>query len=211
MKSKLLKNIIHQVPIDYYDHGIKTNIFQNIWHNNKFNKFQKLVPKNKYNRILDVGCASGLMTNRIAQIFPRSKVTGIDIYESGIKYAKEKYKHINFITCDVHKLPFPNNSFDLIVCYETIEHVLKPFQVIQELQRVAKKNASIVIAMDSGNLLFRIIWFFWENTKGRVWKGAHLHPFHHKQLEKLIKKIKFNKIEKKFSHFRMEVIFLIIK
>lgn len=209
MKLNKLKKIIHQVPVNYYDQGIKTNIFQNIWHNHKFHVFQKIVKRSKYLNILDVGCASGLMTNKIAQIYPNSKVTGIDIYDTGIKFAKKKYKHLNFVVCDVHKLPFPNNYFDLIVCYETIEHVIDPFQVFKELQRVAKKDASIIIAMDSGNLLFRIVWFFWENTKGRVWKGAHLHPFNHKQLEKLIKKIKFNKIEKKFSHFRMEVIFII--
>lgn len=209
MKSQTLKKIVYRVPINYYDRGIKTNILQNIWHNHKFRMFQKIVISNKYKNILDVGCASGLMTNKIAQIFPESKITGVDIYNPGIKYARKKYKHLKFITCDVHKLPFPDNFFDLIVCYETIEHVVDPFQVFKELQRVAKKNASIIIAMDSGNLLFRLVWFFWENTKGKVWKGAHLHPFHNNQLEKLIKKVKFRKISKKFSHFGMEVIFII--
>ena len=209
MKSKLLKNTIYQVPVDYYDRGIKSNILQNLWHNHKFHVFQKIVMEGKYLNILDVGCASGIMTAKIAQIFPNSKITGIDIYDPGIRFAQKKYKHLKFITCDVHKLPFPDNYFDLIVCYETIEHVIDPFQVFKELQRVAKRDASIIIAMDSGNLLFRIVWFFWENTKGRVWKGAHLHPFHYNQLEKLIKKVKFRKISKKFSHFGMEVIFII--
>lgn len=209
MKKKLLKKIWNQVPIDYYDKGLKINIFQKLWHNHKFHTFQKVVNDNKYDNILDVGCASGLMTNKIAQIFPESKITGIDIYEAGIKYAQKKYRHLNFLTGDVHKLPFSNNYFDLIVCYETIEHVINPLKVLQELQRVAKKNASIIIAMDSGNMLFRIVWFFWENTKGKVWKGAHLHPFHHRQLEKLIKKVKFKKISKQFSHLGMEVIFTI--
>ena len=39
-----------------------------------------------------------------------------------------------------------------------------------------------ILAMDSGSWLFRVVWFIWENTTGKVWKGAHLHPFNHEQL-----------------------------
>lgn len=65
--------------------------------------------------------------------------------------------------------------------------------------------------MDSGRPLFRIVWWVWGKTKGKVWQKAHLYPFHHTELERLIRKEGF-KIEKKyFSHVGMEVSFILKK
>lgn len=210
-KNKKLSEIWKQTPPDYYDQGIKNNIFQYLWHTNKIRVFKKILKDKKFSKILDVGCAGGLMTGKILSFFPKSRIIGVDVYSDAIKFAKYKYPSVKFYKANAHKLPFPDNSFNLIVCYETIEHVFNPQKVLEEIHRLAKKNSTIILAMDSGNLMFRFIWWFWEKTKGKVWKGAHLHPFHYNQLEKLIKKVKFKKIDKKFSHFRLEVIFIIKK
>ena len=142
-------------------------------------------------------------------ILPKSHICGIDAYKEAIYFGKKKYPQIKFKVADAHKLPFRANSFDLVVCYETIEHVSNPMKMLKEMQRVLKKDGIAVVAMDSGNLLFRIVWFIWENTKGKVWQKAHLHPFKHKALEKLIERYGFTILKKKFSHFGMEVTFLL--
>lgn len=214
-KIKLIHNelnkIWRQVPVDYYDQGIKTNILQKIWHTNKLKTFKDIVKNRKIDSILDVGCASGLLTNEMSKIFPKSKIYGVDIYEDALVFARKKYPSVNFIVADAHKLPFKTSTFDLTVCYETIEHVVDPLKVLKEIHRVTKKGGISILVMDSGSLLFRIVWFLWENSKGKVWKGAHLHPFTHQQLENIIKKLGFNIKQKRFSHLGMEVIFLLIK
>ena len=98
-----------------------------------------------------------------------------------------------------------------MICYETIEHVTKPLAALKEMGRVLSKNGKLILTMDSGSLLFRIVWYIWENTKGSVWKGAHLHPFNHNQLEGLIKKAGFKIQRKIFSHLGMEVTFELTK
>jgi len=148
MESKDLSKIWNQAPPDYYQRGICTNPFQMLWHKHKFQVFRKLAPKTSGGRILDLGCAGRLMTNIIANYFPKSKVT---------------------------------------------------------------KDGQAIIAMDSGNLLFRIIWWFWEKTFGNVWHGAHLHPFQHRDLEKVIKEVGFKITKKHFSHLGMEVSFVLRK
>lgn len=151
------------------------------------------------------------MADKISQLFPKSKVTGVDIYPAAVNFAKIRYPHINFLVTDAHKLPFYKNSFDLVICYETIEHVVDPKKILQEIRRITKQDGTAIIAMDSGNLLFRIIWPVWERTFGKVWQGAHLHPFHHNELESVINKAGFNIIKKHFSHLGMEVSFLLKK
>ena len=65
--------------------------------------------------------------------------------------------------------------------------------------------------MDSGSLLFKIVWFVWENTRGKIWRGAHLHPFHHQQLERIIEDAGFKIRNKIFSFLNMEVTFVLSK
>lgn len=211
MNQKNLQQIWQQVPVHYYEEGIKNNLFQWTWHSLKMKAFKKLVNHQQFDKILDIGCAGGTLTNKISQIFPQSYISGVDVYSDAIEFAKKKYPHIKFIKADAHNLPFKSNFFDLVICYETIEHVDKPEQVLIEIRKVLSKKGVAIITMDSGNLLFRITWWFWEKTKGRVWSGAHLHPFHHRELEEVIKKAGFKIQKKHFSHLGMEVSFVLSK
>lgn len=209
--SEDLVKIWQQVPPDYYDQGTSKNLLQKLWHTHKLAIFKELTNGRDYQKILDVGCASGTMTNQISLIFPSSLVFGVDIYKKSLIFGKKKYPHIKFIHADAHKLPFRDNWFDLVISYETIEHVLNPQKMLQEVRRVVSKKGLAIVAMDSGSLLFRLVWWFWEKTRGRVWKGAHLHPYTHHQLEQIIIEAGFKILAKKFSHLGMEVIFLLKK
>lgn len=210
-KIKKLNEIWHQVPPDYYENGIASNILQRIWHNQKITTFKHLVDGQEFKKILDVGCASGILTNKVWEIFPESKVTGVDVYKRFINYGKRKYPNIQFVAADAHKLPFKSNYFDLVICYETIEHVVNPNLVLKELRRVVKKDGLVIVAMDSGSLAFRLVWWLWEKGKGKVWRNAHLHPFHHNKLGKVIESVGFRTIKKHFSHFGMEISFVLKK
>lgn len=211
MNPKKLIKIWNQVPVDYYEVGISKNPLQRFWHTRKLEVFKELVGQQKPQKILDIGCASGTITNRISSIFPKSKITGADIYPSAIEHAKRKYSHIRFVVADAHKLPFKDNFFGLVVCCETIEHVVDPKKVLKEIRRVIKKDGLAMVEMDSGSILFRIVWWIWEKTKGKVWQGAHLHPFHHTELEKIILKAGFKIVKRRLSHFGMAVSFVLEK
>lgn len=211
MNIKNLEKIWQQVPPDYYFKGTKTNLLQWIWHTQKFRVFKFLINKRNFNHILDIGCADGTFTNKISKIFPKGITIGIDIYPNALNYGKKIYPHIKFILADAHKLSFKTNYFDLVVCYETIEHVLEPKIMLQEIKRVLKKDGIAIITMDSGSLLFKVIWWFWIKGKGKVWQNAHLHPFHHSQLERIIKQSGFKVTNKHFSHIGMEVSFVLKK
>lgn len=204
-------NIWNQVPVTYYQKGIKHNILQKIWHTKKINLAKTILSQIEFKKCLDIGCASGYMTNQISNIFPNAEYFGIDIYDKAISYAKKTYQHINFKVAFAEKLPFKDKSFDLILFYETIEHVENPLEALLEAKRALNEKGTLLLTMDSGNFLFRIVWFVWEKTKGKVWQGAHIHPFHHNELKKLIKKAKFKIIKKIFSHLGMEVTFVLRK
>lgn len=211
MYNRQLESIWYSVPVTYYQQGIRTNLLKRLWHRRKIHLAHLLLKDRSFKNCLDVGCASGYMISEIAKAYPNASYYGVDVYKKAIEYAKKTYPSIRFFHADAQALPFDTNSFDLILFYETVEHIEDPRRALEELKRVLKKKGTVIVAMDSGSFLFRLIWFFWEKTSGRVWQGAHLHPFHHAQLEKLIQKVGFRIVGKKFSHLGMEVIFMVQK
>lgn len=211
--GKRLKEIWAQVPPDYYDQGISKNLLQKLWHTQKLNQVIKLLPKQKRGKtikVLDIGCSSAVLTNEIAKTLKKSQVTGLDSYKAAIQFARLKYPHINFVAADAHKLPFKDKSFDLVICTETLEHVINPKKTLEEMKRVLKKDGRGIISMDSGSPLFHLIWHIWTKTKGRVWQNAHLHEFSTTLLEDLIKDAGFRISKKNTSHLGMAVTFLAI-
>lgn len=205
-----LEYIWDQVPPDYYQKGINNNLLQRLWHKRKLKAVLELIPK-KPRTILDVGCASGWLLSEIAKRYPHVQCTGIDVYRKSIEYGKRRYKHLRLFCADAHNLPFPDHSFDLIVCTELLEHVIYPEKVLSEIKRVLKPQGFAIIEMDTGNFLFKVIWYWWTNLRKGVWKDAHIHSFNTKRLEELIIESNFKILNKKIFNFSMAVAFCLRK
>jgi ubiquinone/menaquinone biosynthesis C-methylase UbiE len=98
---------------------------------------------------------------------------------------------------DAEKLPFEKGEFEAVFCLDSIEHFFEPEKVMREMWRVLKEDGDLVILVHTNSRLFRIIWFIWENTRGWVWKGTHVHEFSGHQIRKLIKDARFEMISER--------------
>lgn len=212
MSRQDLEKVWSQVPPDYYEEGIKRNLFQKLWHTRKWMVIKKMIGRtSKRKRALDVGCASGWLTAKVTQILPEVEVIGLDIAPEMVKHARINHPEIIFVCADAHQLPFPDGNFDLIICTETLEHVADPLAVLFEIRRCLSPRGKAIISMDAGSSLFNLAWFIWTKNKGRVWRGAHLHRFRPESLKDLFKKANF-KIEKEcFFHLGMAIAFKLKK
>lgn len=206
-----LQSILKQVPVDYYESGKKSNVFQKIWHGKKWEILNKQLtgfPK----KILDSGCASGHIAHLIKEKFPDSEVFGVDIYSPAITYAKKIYPNIEFKVADAQELPFKSNLFDVVLSSEVLEHVVDPKKTLLEIKRVLNPKGYAIVEMDSGSVLFSIVWYLWKKLgPGAVWRNSHLTHFNSEILEKLIRNSGFKVINKKFSMFGMAVFFKLRK
>lgn len=211
--AKTLEEIWYQVPPDYYERGIKTNIFQFIWHNWKWKTMKKilLTINPAPSKILDIGSATGHITAKMTKLFPSTQIYALDSYDRAVYLGRKIHPEIKFRLGDAHKLPFAAQTFDLITCVETLEHLENPAKALAEMRRVLAKDGKILIGQDTDNFLFRLIWFFWTKMRGKVWQNSHIHSMRSKSLEKLIRKTGFKTKTKKFSHFGLEVFFLGVK
>ena len=69
-------------------------------------------------KILEVGCAGGLLCHRLKERLPSAEIAGVDFDIGHIEYAKKKTKELglqcNFVAGDATKLPFEDNMFDKV-------------------------------------------------------------------------------------------------
>lgn len=96
--------------------------------------------------VLDVGCGAGTGVKYWLTKGAR-KVTGVDISEDAIRRAKVRHKGINratFALADAQALPFGNDSFDVIVSLEAIEHLSEPEKFLLECRRVIKTGGTFI-------------------------------------------------------------------
>ncbi|MGH7246141.1 MAG: class I SAM-dependent methyltransferase [Candidatus Levyibacteriota bacterium] len=211
MKENIPHNhVIEQVPVDYYQKGVKNNFFQKFWHIKKLTIVGSLIPFTP-RKILDVGCASGWFLSNIAKKYPKAKCFGIDIYKEAVLYGKKRYPKMSFRQADGHRIPFANNSFDLVICTEVLEHVENPNQMLLEIKRVLSEKGVAIIELDSASILFTTVWFLWTKIHGKVWKHAHLHSFNPKKLERLLKNSGFEIKRKQTFTWGMAMVFLVEK
>jgi len=68
---------------------------------------------------------------------------GLDV-ESSPEVDNREEKEANFVTFDGVNIPFADNSIDLIFCNQVLEHVRYPQKLLQEVQRVLKKDGYFV-------------------------------------------------------------------
>lgn len=95
-------------------------------------------------RILEIGCAAGLMTEYLT---PKGQVYAADISMSYLKQVRNKVPGITLVRLDAHKLPFDAQFFDNILMTDVLEHVLVPCRVLEEIHRVLKPEGKLILGV----------------------------------------------------------------
>jgi GT2 family glycosyltransferase/ubiquinone/menaquinone biosynthesis C-methylase UbiE/glycosyltransferase involved in cell wall biosynthesis len=111
-------------------------------------RYLSILPLVEGKRVLDIASGEGYGSNWIAE---RAKsVVGVDISEEAIANARGKYQRDNlqFLTGSVAEIPLEDHSVDVIVSFETIEHVDEELQrqFLTEAKRVLTENGILVIS-----------------------------------------------------------------
>lgn len=87
--------------------------------------------------ILDAGCGEGFAMRAVLGAQP-AQVIGLDGSAGAVQIAGRLNPGRRFAAGDLYALPFPNRSFDLVVCMEVLEHLDAPRRGLDELARVSR-------------------------------------------------------------------------
>lgn len=98
--------------------------------------------------VLDAACGEGYGSSVLSET--AAKVIGIDISVEAIDHARKTYakENLSFQVASIEKLPFENHSVDVVISFETIEHVDEMLQksFLAEIKRVLKEDGQLIIS-----------------------------------------------------------------
>lgn len=111
--------------------------------------------------VLDVGCGPGTITAGLAARVEPGAVTAIDQAPDVLDIARAEIEsrqlsNVSFATADVHRLDFPDDTFDVVHAHQVLQHVSDPVAALREMRRVCVPGG-IVAARDADYSGF--IWF----------------------------------------------------
>jgi 2-polyprenyl-3-methyl-5-hydroxy-6-metoxy-1,4-benzoquinol methylase len=138
-------------------------------------------------RVLDVGCSTGYLAERLQQ--RGSTVIGIDMDERAAELARRFCEAVYVGDIETMELPFEPGSFDAIVCGDLIEHLRGPEGVLRRLRPLLRPGGRLVLstpnianwAMRVGLLLGR-----WRYTEWGILDRTHTHFFTRKTLRETL-------------------------
>ena len=157
-------------------------------------------------RILDIGCGEGIVTHFLINklSFNSNQIVGLDIERNCLEIAQDINPGAQFFQTSIYELPFQDNSFDLVLALEILEHLEFPEKAIEELNRVSRQWVIISVPNDwmfcLGNLLRFKYLSSWGNTPG------HIQHWGKKTFNNLI--LKYLDILKIRSPFRLWLVLL---
>lgn len=116
-----------------------------IWYEH-WHRYAFALPLAHGREVLDAACGEGYGSALLAS--RAARVTGVDIDAATIAHAAARYARANLSYCagSVTALDAPDDSFDLVVSFETIEHLEPQAQMLDEFRRVLRPDGLLVIS-----------------------------------------------------------------
>lgn len=104
---------------------------------------KSVVQSIKQGVLVDVGSGTGYLSIEIAKRTPDLNIYGIDLSKKMVEIASgnaKKYKNVQFKLANAVKIPFEDNSIDLIISTGSFHHWKYPIKVFNECYRILKNN-----------------------------------------------------------------------
>ncbi|MBU3015115.1 methyltransferase domain-containing protein [Poseidonibacter lekithochrous] len=117
-------------------------------HYNSVDTIISMSEVSKYDKVLDLACGTGIVTCEFAKY--AENVVGLDLTEAMINQAIEvqnenNLTNIKFELGNVHKLPYKDNTFDIVFTRYSFHHFLDKKQVFEEMIRVCKSKGKVIV------------------------------------------------------------------
>ena len=155
--------------------------------------------------MLDVGCGEGRHIFGVMQDYPQMKCVGLDMDNASLNKAEEGYQYFEsisnagaeFIKGSAYSLPFPDESIDLIVCSEVLEHLHEYNDAVGEIHRVLKPGGKFYASVPA-SWPEKVCWSLSKDYQNQP--GGHLRIFNQLELVSEIKESGFKFLSSEKFH-----------
>lgn len=96
--------------------------------------------------VLDVGCGTGMLSERLLGAFPSCRLAGVDLSPAMVERARTRLAgRAEVREADAERLPFHDGAFDLVVCNDSFHHYPDPDRAAFQMWRVLRKGGALVL------------------------------------------------------------------
>ena len=128
--------------------------------------------------ILDVGAGYGKDLLTVKHNLPNASMSAVEGYPEAVAFLRQSGVNVASINLEKDKLPFADNTFDVVMCNQVIEHVKELFWLVSELTRVCKVDGKLMIGMPNlGSLHNRIALLIGRQPPAIHVFGPHVRGF----------------------------------
>jgi 2-polyprenyl-3-methyl-5-hydroxy-6-metoxy-1,4-benzoquinol methylase len=151
-------------------------------------------------RALDVGCSTGYLARRLVE--RGTTVVGIELDERAAAAASDVCEQVLVGDVETMELPFPPESFDVVLCGDLVEHLRDPELFLERVRPLIRPKGRIVLttpnvanwAMRLGLLAGR-----WRYTDRGILDRSHVHLFTKKTLIETLERAGYELVELDFT------------
>ena len=96
-------------------------------------------------RVLEIGCGRGVFARELAE--RGADLVVADFSPAAVRLAEERLRDrgVETLVADIQAIPFPDDSFDVVISQETVEHVPEPERALAELVRVTRRGGTLIL------------------------------------------------------------------
>jgi SAM-dependent methyltransferase len=106
----------------------------------------------RFRSLLDVGGGEGYRSALVKEKLGTQRVVVADLSWEACRRARKLFR-LPSVVAEIHSLPFKNRSFEVVMCTETLEHVMGTEGAVKELARVAKKAVIVTVNRKNPSLV----------------------------------------------------------
>ncbi|MFZ5829412.1 MAG: coenzyme F420 hydrogenase/dehydrogenase beta subunit N-terminal domain-containing protein [Planctomycetota bacterium] len=143
-------------------------------HNERFHSMQEYLTRQSGLSIINVWSRTGSAAPYIREVCPDARVVHLEVSDAMRSIAQSRFPDEVFESTNLHDLPFPDESQDVVVSLETLEHVPDPLHFLLECHRVLKPGGRLILSAPPAwsETFLRIYERFFDNHG----EGPHRFP-----------------------------------
>jgi SAM-dependent methyltransferase len=141
--------------------------------------------------IVDLGCGEGILLEKIVKSFPSQHVSGVDIIPENIEICKKF--GLPVLLGDINSTDLSDNSVDLVLLIEVIEHLNEPVRTLKEIKRILKPGGKVVFLFPN-DFIFGVARLLFLRIKELFYDPGHVKRWTPKQFKKFINTQGFRQI-----------------
>jgi SAM-dependent methyltransferase len=174
---------------------------QRSWQRDRFKVIRGMVDGST--RLLDIGCGS----SRIVQSLPQA--VGLDMQLRKLRWLRAPGRQL--IQASLLRLPFPDGTFDAVICSEVIEHIPTDVINLSDMVRVLAPGGTLVLGTpDYGRWTWRTLEAMYKKVFPQGYATEHINPYTRRSLREEIERLGLVVMDVQYV-FGSEMIFKAVK